>query len=267
MRIGLIDVDSHNYPNLALMKLSAHHKLKGDDVKWWNGFEQYDLVYMAKIFDDSLTPDIAEPFNTKRIIKGGTGYDLRNTLPNEIEHIMPDYDLYKGITNKYRPDTAYGFLTRGCPRNCPFCIVGEKEGLKSYKVADLSEWWNGQKEIKLYDPNLLAYKGCLELIDQLAKSKALVDLNQGIDARFLTEERILALNEVKIKVIHMAWDLMKEEKQVIKGLELYAKYGKVGSHNRIVYVLCNFDTAIEQDLYRIYTIRDLGFTPYVMKGV
>lgn len=136
MKIGLIDVDGHNYPNLALMKLSAWHKAQGDEVEWWWGFSEYDRVYMSKVFDETYTPDIPEPLNAKEIVKGGTGYGLDNKLPDEIEHIYPDYLLYPELTK----DTAYGFLTRGCPRGCHFCIVAGKEGRKSVKVADLSEW-------------------------------------------------------------------------------------------------------------------------------
>lgn len=152
MRIGLIDVDSHNYPNLALMKISAYHKAHGDEVEWWWGWGQYDRVYMSKVFDETYSPDIPEPLNAKEIIKGGTGYDKKKVLPPEIEHMCPDYSLYPDLTQ----DTAFGFLSRGCPNNCPFCGVCEKEGRQSLKVADLTEWWNGQKNIVLMDPNLLA---------------------------------------------------------------------------------------------------------------
>ena len=135
MKVGLIDVDGHNYPNLALMKISAWHKARGDTVEWWWGFGHYDRVYMSKVFDETYTPDMPEPLNAYEIIKGGTGYGLDNKLPDEIEHIYPDYSLYPALTN----DTAYGFLSRGCPRGCHFCIVAGKEGRRSVKVADLSE--------------------------------------------------------------------------------------------------------------------------------
>ena len=140
MIVGLIDVDGHNFPNLALMKLSAWHKAQGDTVEWWSGFGEYDLVYMSKVFDSTYSPDAMEPVNTRQIIKGGTGYGLDNRLPDEVEHIYPDYSLYPDFTK----ETAYGFLTRGCPRACDFCIVAGKEGRRSVKVADLAEWWSGQ---------------------------------------------------------------------------------------------------------------------------
>lgn len=261
MKIGLIDVDSHNFPNLALMKISAWHKAQGDEVEWWFGFSQYDRVYMSKVFDNTYTKDVYDPVNTKEIIKGGTGYGLDNKLPDEIEHMYPDYSLYPELTK----DTAYGFLSRGCPRGCPFCIVEVKEGRKSYKVADIFEWWNGQKNIVLCDPNLLACREHMDLLQQLADSKALVDMNQGVDARMLTEQNIEALNKVKIKTIHFAWDLMEQSEAVLKGLQLYAKHGAIQNiARRMVYVLVNFNTTMEENLYRIYTLRNLGYEPYVM---
>ena len=267
MKVGLIDVDAEHfgkskYPNLALMKLSAWHKAQGDEVEWWWGFTQYDRVYMAKVFDETYTDDIPEPPNAIEIIKGGTGYGLHNKLPDEVEHIYPDYSLCPTLTK----NTAYGFLTRGCPRGCHFCIVANKEGRKSVKVADLSEWWSGQKNIVLMDPNLLAYKGHMELLEQLIESNAWVDVNQGFDCRLLTEQNIAAINNLKLKNIHFAWDYMHETKRVLAGLELYAKNAtrKVSGAYGAVYVLTNYDTTMEQNLHRIYTLRDMGYDPYVM---
>lgn len=262
MTVGLIDVDGHNYPNLALMKISAYHKAIGDTVEWWWGWTQYDRVYMSKVFDETYAPDIPEPANAKEIIKGGTGYGIDNRLPDEIEHIYPDYSLYP----KFTKDTAYGFLTRGCPRGCHFCIVSDKEGRKSHKVADLSEWWNGQKNIVLMDPNILACREHMELLKQLENSGAWVDINQGLDCRLLTKENIDAINRLRIKRIHFAWDYMKEEKEVIRGLDLYRKNAKRKPNGAYatVYCLTNYDTSMEENLHRIYTLRDMGYDPYVM---
>lgn len=299
MKIGLIDVDAEHfggpkYPNLALMKLSAWHKAQGDEVGWWWGFTEYDRVYMSKVFDETYTLDMNEPVNANEVVKGGTGYVLRaedgtlqicrgngvweivtkpsqmksgavqytEFLPPEIEHIYPDYSIYPTLTDK----TAYGFLTRGCPRGCHFCIVAGKEGRRSVKVADLSEWWNGQKNIVLMDPNLLAYKGHMDLLEQMIDSKAYVDVNQGFDARLLTEKNIGAINRMKLDNIHFAWDYMKEEKPVLRGLDLYREMAtrKIRGAWGTVYTLVNYDTTMEENLYRIYTLRDRGFDPYVM---
>lgn len=165
-RIGLIDVDGHNFPNIPLMKLSAWHKKQGDSVVWYeqirHGFPQkpLDRVYMSKVF--SFTPDYEYFVNADEVIKGGSGYciemkngrEVYNTekdgkLPTEIEHTYPDYSIYPELAK----DTAYGFMSRGCPRGCKFCHVEAKEGKRTRKVADLSEFWSGQKHIKLMDPN------------------------------------------------------------------------------------------------------------------
>ena len=260
MKVGLIDVDGHHYPNLALMKLSAWHKSQGDTVEWWWGWGKYDRVYMSKVFDETYSPDIPEPVNASEIIKGGTGYGMDNKLPDEIEHIYPDYSLYSELTK----DTAYGFLSRGCPRGCPFCIVADKEGRKSVKVADLSEWWRGQKNIVLMDPNTLACTDHIDLLGQLADSGAWVDINQGADARLLTEDNIAALNRVKLKMIHFAWDMMEQSGAVLRGLGLYAKYGELDERKRRVYVLTNYNTTMEENLYRLYKLREMKFDPYVM---
>lgn len=136
MKNGLIDMDNISkkrvsFPNLPLMKLSAYHKKHGDCVDWWVALEKYDLVYKSKVFD--FTPEIEYPIYADRVVEGGSGYGLDNHLPDEVEHIMPDYSLYPQF------NAAYGFLTRGCPRACPFCIVAPKEGTRSVKVADLSD--------------------------------------------------------------------------------------------------------------------------------
>ena len=136
-RIGLIDVDGgKSFPNLALMKISAWHKAQGDDVSWYNPFDGwYDDVYLSKVF--SFTPDYDYYINATNIHRGGTGYcidlvdgkevfhkERDHELPYEVEHIYPDYSIYPQLTK----DTAFGFLTRGCPRGCSFCIVAGKEG-------------------------------------------------------------------------------------------------------------------------------------------
>lgn len=262
MKIGLIDVDGHHFPNIALMKLSAWHKASGDYVEWWNAeTTQYDRVYMSKVFDETYSSDIALPTNADKVIRGGTGYDLYNKLPEEVEHTYPDYSLYPKLTE----DTAYGFLTRGCPRGCHFCIVTEKEGHISAKVADLSEFWNGQKYIKLLDPNLLACPDHLSLIRQLYDSHAYVDFTQGLDCRLLTPDNISLINQLKLKDIHFAWDYMQESVPVLRGLKLYRELAthKVHGAYGTVYCLVNYNTTMAENLYRIYTLRDMGYDPYV----
>lgn len=258
MEIGLIDVDSHNFPNLALMKISAWHKQNGDSVEWWNGLKYYDRVYQSKIFDSTYTEDNEFCVNAGEIIKGGTGYDLKNRLPYEIEHQYPDYSLY-GIN-----DTAYGFLTRGCPRHCPFCIVSEKEG-NTHTVASVEEFWQGQKNIVLMDSNITASKECADHFKELAQTKATVDFEGGLDIRFMDERKALLLNKIKVKQIHFAWDRY-EDKITPEKLKEYAQIATHKPHGRyaMVYVLTNFDTSIEQDLERIYRLIEMNYDPFVM---
>lgn len=283
MRIGLIDVDHHNFPNIALMKISAWHKKIGNTVEWYTPFEHYDIVYVSKVF--SFSEDWREPINAKKVVYGGTGYQIWNRngkevfdyigsydiigklfsskLPDIVEHIYPDYSIYP----MYTKDTAYGFLTRGCPRGCTFCHVQEKEGMLSHKVADLSEFWRGQKNIVLCDPNILACKDWKPLLQQLIDSNAYVDFNQGLDIRMMTEEKAEMLSKIKIKEIHFAWDRYQDKDIILPKLKLFSEHkykGKNPDHNAIVYVLVNFDTTIEQDLERIYTLREMGYWAYVM---
>ena len=259
MRIGLIDVDGHNWPNLALMKLSAYHKAQGDIVEWWSGWEQYDRVYVAKVFDETYTPDIMEPCNATEIIKGGTGYSLDNYLPEAVEHTCPDYGLYPELTK----GTAYGFLTRGCPRGCGFCVVSAKEGRCARKVDDLDAFGSGQKNIKLLDPNLLACHDHRKLLQQLADSGAWVDFTQGLDIRLVSDSNIDALNRVKTKMLHFAWDNPHED--LLPLFRRFAAETAVKDYRlRRVYVLTNYDTTHDEDLYRVEALRDAGFDPYVM---
>lgn len=275
MRIGLIDVDGHNFPNIPLMKLSAWHKAQGDTVEWYQPLfsGHMDRVYMSKVF--GFTPDYEHCIDADEIIKGGSGYCIKlvdgrevydkskdQPLPDEIEHIYPDYGLYPELTK----DTAYGFLTRGCPRGCDFCHVQRKEGGVSHKVSDLSEFWNGQKKIVLCDPNILAYRGHMELLQQLVDSGASVNFNQGLDIRLVNDKNIELLKQIRLESIHFAFDRWQDKDIIEPRLRMFSeKTGWTKDKGRVmVYILCNFDTTIDQDIYRIQLCRELNFSPYPM---
>lgn len=263
MRIGLIDVDGHNFPNLPLMKLSAWHKSRGDTVEWYEPLlsGHMDKVYMSKVF--TFTSDYPYHIDTDVVEKGGTGYfypDGGKPLPEEVEHIYPDYSLYPEPTK----DTAYGFLTRGCPRGCDFCIVAAKEGRCSVKVADLSEFWRGQKNIVLLDPNMFACREWKELSQQLIDSRAWIDFSQGCDIRIMTEEKVEYIKQMKIKQVHFAWDRYEDKDLIVPRFKTFKEITGWDKRKLPVYVLVNFNTTLEQDLDRIYTLRELGYWPYVM---
>ena len=273
MKIGLIDVDSRNFPNLPLMKLSAYHKRRGDDVEMWMAIAKYDIVYMSKVF--TFTPDVEIAIQADQIIKGGTGYKPADTsgerirqgysdneryassLPPEVEHITPDYSLYPQY-NK-----AYGFITRGCPRDCPFCVVTQKEGCASKQVADISEFWTGQKTIKLLDPNLLACKDRERILQELAATGAWVDFTQGLDIRLIDKDVIQLLNKIKVKIVHFAWDNPQED--LAAQFTLFDEHSILSHYTRRgVYILTNYNSTHAEDLSRVYALRDMGFNPYVM---
>ena len=274
MRVGLIDVDGHNFPNIPLMKISAWHKMRGDSVEWYEPLfsGRMDVVYMSKVF--SFTPDFPYYVNAEKVIKGGSGYAIETKdgreiynaekdsgLPYEVEHIFPDYSIYGELTK----DTAFGFLTRGCPRACNFCHVAKKEGRCSVKVADLCEFWNGQKNIVLCDPNILACRDHMELLEQLAESRATVEFNQGLDVRMMNARNLAALKKVRLRQIHIAFDRY-EDKAIIepKMRELKAAGYDRNRGKVMVYILCNFNTTLEQDIERIQLCRELNFSPYPM---
>lgn len=278
MRIGLIDVDNRDslhkcFPNLVLMKLSAWHKAQGDTVEWYDPLfgGHFDRVYMAKVF--SFSEEYPYHIDADEVVRGGSGYCIslvdgeevfdksKNIeLPYEIEHIMPDYSLY-GIT-----DTAYGFMSRGCPLGNvhKYCHVGAKEGLCSIKVADLSEFWNGQKYIELMDANTLACKDWRDILKQLKDSGATVSFNQGLDIRLVTEENAEMLKDIKTKLVHFAFDRYEDKDVIMPKMEMLKRITGWKRNRVSVYILCGYDTTMEQNLERIQFCRELDFSPYVM---
>lgn len=277
MRIGLIDADmlhrkKMTFPNLALMKLSAWHKQQGDTVEWYQPLlsGHMDRVYVSKVFSDAYTPDIFFTPDADEVIRGGSGYAISNPdgrevydkgsdtdLPYEVEHIYPDYGLY-GIT-----DTAYGFLTRGCPRGCAFCHVAGMQGRKTHKVAEIQEFWRGQSEIVLLDPNITAYSGFTDVCETFHRIGAKVEFSQGLDIRLMTQDKWEALSTLKLKMLHFAWDNPEDDLEP-KFEEACEYLSKSKRRNTSVYVLSNFNSTLNQDIYRCETILKYGFTPYLM---
>lgn len=272
----MIDLDAKNqrnpFPNLALMKISAWHKSQGDSVEWYEPMfsGHLDKVYVSKVF--SFTPDYEYFIDADEIEYGGSGFAISmvdgkeiydkskdKSLPCEIEHIYPDYSLY-GIE-----DCAYGFITRGCPRGCDFCHVKDMQGRLSHRVANLSEFWRGQKKIVLLDPNITACRDWKEIFQELIDSKAEIDFSQGLDIRMMTDEKIEMLKNIKIKYIHFAWDRYEDRDIILPRLKRLQELTGWNKARIVVYVLVGDQErrVTEQDLERIYSLRPIAY-PYVM---
>jgi len=251
-RIGLIDIDGHNYPNLALMKLSAWHKAQGDSVEFVNHLFEYDKVYQSKVF--SFTPNNTTYVHASSIIKGGTGYNVSTQLPDQVEHTYPDYSLYSY-------PHALGFLTRGCVRKCSFCIVPQKEGALRAN-AEITEFWSGQKTAILMDNNVLASDHGLKQIEKIIDLGIRVDFNQGLDARYIARHPDIAQLLSKVKwymPLRMACDTLDMLPIVIKATELLRKYD-TKPVDYFVYILVKEN--IDDALYIVNELKKINIEPF-----
>ena len=227
MKIGLHDSDRTGFPNLALMKLSAYHKAQGDTVEWWIPMMQYDRVYSSKVF--TFTPE--EPMLPTDTIKGGTGYGVYVDLPDEVDTIYPDYTIYPDCKH------AIGFLTRGCIRACPWCVVPKKEG----RIRPYSTWQEikrpDSRDIVFMDNNVLACEHGINQIKDMIGQDVRVDFNQGLDARLITPEVAELLSKLKwIRFIRMSCDTDAMLDVVLRAIHLLEKNG-VKPYRVFVYLL------------------------------
>ena len=244
MEIGLIDVDGHAkkkkwgatiYPNIALGKITRYHREKGDNVEWAIGFKHYDRIYMSKIFN--FSPDDQTAYDADEIIRGGTGYDIRSQLPEEIDRLQPDYSIYPNIPK----DTAYGFLTRGCPNRCPWCVVPKKEG-KIRPYMDVEEIAiDGRNKLVLMDNNILAAGDyAKEQLQKIIDIGLYVDFNQALDARLVDDEFAKMLAKVKwINRIRFGCDTQKQIEDCEQAIEKISRYGYKGEF--FLYTMLNDD--------------------------
>lgn len=250
MNIGLIDVDGHGFPNIALMKIASYHKAIGDSVEIAT-IGNYDKLYVSKLFDFSEL-NLNTLITTNETIIGGSGYDLNIHLPAEIESCNPDYSVYPMY------DFSLQFYSRGCIRNCSFCIVRQKEGyIQSVKPMKLNP--NG-KRIEVLDNNFFANPEWKFAVEDLLSTKQTVNLH-GVDVRIMNEEQAYWLNKLKHhKQIHIAWDFPNLDlTPKIKEMTKYIKPYKI-----MCYVLIGYNSTPEQDLYRIEKLREMGIDPFVM---
>ena len=246
MRIGLIDVDSHAkakkwgatiYPNLALCKIAAYHRAKGDTVEWAMPlFEHYDIIYRSKIFN--FTKDDDRQYNTDIEIRGGTGYDITSKLPQEIDDCQPDYSIYPTVPAA----VGYGFLTRGCPNKCKWCVVPRKEG-NILPYWDIERVANGRKKIVLMDNNILAAGDyAKQQLQKIIDLDLRVDFNQALDARLVTDEFASLLAQVKWldnNRIRFGCDTHKQIEDCERAMEMITGYGFTGQY--FLYTMLNDD--------------------------
>ena len=234
MKIGLIDSDSHNFTNLAIMKIAGFHKKIGDYVEWYTPFDSYDIVYISKVF--TFTEGYWQIItNADEIRKGGTGFDLKTTLPKSIEYCTPDYGIYRNIPK----NTAYGFLTRGCVNKCSWCVVPEKEGyIRPYMdVEDIAI--DGRKNLILLDNNILAAGDYAKIqLEKIIRNGYRVDFNQALDARLVDSDNAQLLAQIKwLNSIRFGCDTQSQIVQVERALDLLEKYGFKG--NILLYTMLN----------------------------
>ena len=250
MKIGLRDVDGHNFPNLALMKISGWHKMRGDDVEWVNGFFPYDKVYKSKVF--TFTPDDTTLYDADDIVCGGTGYDITSVLPDEIDRFLrPDYSIYPNC------NFSIQFYSRGCIRACPFCLVNKKEGkirpVEPMELNPKGEW------LEVLDNNFFANPEWRWAVEDIEKRGIPVKFH-GVDVRIMDEEQAYWLNRLKMKnQIHIAWDMP----QIDLTDRLKAMVKHIKPYKIVCYVLVGFNSTIDQDMYRLDVLRSLGISPFV----
>ena len=254
MQTGLHDAEKEHikgkiFPNYALMKISAWHKAQGDNVEWWNPLKNYDVVYSSKIFD--FTPE--NPYLPENTIRGGTGYadiPLEQTLPPLIDEMFPDYSIYPAC------DYAIGYITRGCPNNCRWCVVPSKEGeIKPYR-----SWRQlirpDSKKLVLMDNNILASDFGIAQLEELTRQNYTIDLNQGMDARLVDERIAKILAGLKwIKYIRFSCDRQAQIEPIMRTAELLGKYG-VKPYRLFIYLLVTAD--IEDAAKRVEALKSLG---------
>lgn len=255
MRVGLHDAERDylkhkRFPNYALMKISAYHKARGDSVEWWDPITShtFDVIYSSKVFD--FTPE--NPYLPPSAIRGGTGYadiPINQTLPPEIDAAFPDYSIYPEC------DYAIGYITRGCPNNCPWCVVPAKEGqIKPYRA------WEeivrpDTKKLVLMDNNILASEYGISQLESLIGTGYEIDLNQGMDARLVTDRIAGILARLKwIRFIRFSCDQIPQIEAIERAAELLERYGKK-PYNLFIYLLVTKD--LENAAYRVERLKRL----------
>ena len=255
----LIDIDS-TIPNLALMKISTWKKSQGVEC----GFNINDPteIYASIIFEKNkhLADGLKFLYPNAKIDIGGSGYDLNKQLPDHVNLLTPDYSLYPSI------DYDLGFTTRGCNRNCYFCIVHKKEG--SFKIVQHPAEFHDpkHKKIVLMDNNILFNKDWFfKVTDWIIENNLKVDFNQGLDIRLVDNDVAKRITELKpIKFWRFAYDNIEYSNDVINGIRTLINAGLDVRHKTLWYVYLHNDDHFLNALIRCETLRAYGALPYLM---
>ena len=261
MKIGLYDVDSI-IPNLALMKISAYYRARGDDVELYLPIfiDDYDKIYASKIFSSSdgtaLVPE--------RMEIGGTGWNKVSVLPPEIEQMQPDYTLY-GYEH------SLGFTQRGCRLKCSFCVVPEKEGAPKPNNTIEEIWQHREsKFIVLLDNDFFGNPQWSDRITELLKFDLKVCFSQGLNIRNLKLEQAEGVASVKFRnlkdtarQVYFAWDDPRHEKLIHRGIERCVEAG-IKPSEMAFYVLIGYHSTEAEDLHRVTVLRNYGCDPFAM---
>lgn len=255
-KIALYDIDGR-IPNLALMKLSAYHKQQGNQVEFYTPLFHsiYDKIYASKLFK---YPHPNDGYIRNDMIKGGPGFNIHTKLPKDIDHIYPDYTLYNC-------NYAMGYITKGCPRNCKWCIVPKMEG-NIHKFAELEEFCKNQKKIRLLDNNILAYESHMEELQKLYDTKKRFDFTQGLDIRLINKENAELIREIKCwKGLRykFAFDDPGLKKIIENKLKLLFNSGFTSGILQF-YILIGFNTTFKQDLMRVKFLATKGIDVFAM---
>ena len=235
------------YPNLALAKIARYWRNRGGQIEWATPMKHYDIVYMSKVFN--FSPDDTYIYNADVIVKGGTGYDPTSQLPEEIDRLQPDYSIYPNVPK----DTAYGFLTRGCPNRCKWCVVPRKEGaIRPYMDVDEIAI-EGRRKLVLMDNNILAAGDyCMEQLEKIIERGYRVDFNQALDARLVTEEVAQLLARVKWldnNRIRFGCDTHGQIAECERAMALINKYGFTGQYFLYTMLTDDFRECYERIVY------------------
>ncbi len=262
----LIDADGSDYPNLALMQLSTYFKKQGNEVSFGASDHNPDEVYISCVFTKNREKAILAStwYPDAEIFFGGTGFNLTSKIPLEARHLKPDYSLYPDV------DYSLGFTSRGCIRNCPFCVVPKKEGWIC-EHSPIEEFLEPRfNKIQILDNNFLASPNYVTKLEELIDLRKKTSFSQGLDIRLVTPENAELLSQVwyydqtfRYRRLYFAWDFPEIEPPVLKGIKTLLDAG-IKPRHLMFYVLIGYNTTYEQDKHRVQTLIDLGVMPYVM---